>query len=81
MGTERYTHDETKEQGARIMVLDFIDEYNGFLSLTDDEYQKARETNPSVRKYAHEFLELTISGADEAIRGIKYPKSAGWRHV
>ena len=46
-----------KSKGAGIMVSDFIDEHNGFLALTDKEYQAAKVTNPNIRPYAREFLE------------------------
>ena len=35
-----------KERGAGIMVSDFIDEKNGYLSLTKEEYDKAKISNP-----------------------------------
>lgn len=84
-----------KGKGAGIMVSDFIDEHNGFLSLSDDEYRKAKETNPSVKRYAREFLEygenrdgywnrdkfMAQMNRAVEIAEIKYPKSAGWRHV
>lgn len=46
-----------KSKGAGIMVSDFVDEHNGFLALSDSEYETAKATNPHVRKYACEFLE------------------------
>ena len=46
-----------KSKGAGIMVSDFIDEYNGFLALTDEQFKEAKKSNPSMKKYAHEFLE------------------------
>ncbi len=39
------------------MVSDFIDEHNGFLALSDDEYQTAKDSNPRICPYAREFLE------------------------
>ena len=45
-----------KSKCAGIMVSDFIDEHNGFLALSDDEYEAAKVSNPNVRKYAREFL-------------------------
>ena len=44
---------KSKSKGAGIMVSDFIDEYNGFLALTDEQ----KKSNPSIKKYAREFLE------------------------
>ena len=46
-----------KSKGSGIMVSDFIDEQNGFLALSDEEYESAKATNPCIRKYAREFLE------------------------
>ena len=81
-----------KGKGSGIMVSDFIDEHNGFLALTDEEYEAAKQANPSVRKYAREFLEYgesregywtsekfvqQIERAVE-ISEVKYPKSDGW---
>lgn len=46
-----------KSKGAGIMVSDYIDEYNGFLALTDEQFKEAKKSNPSIKKYAREFLE------------------------
>ena len=46
-----------KSKGAGIMVSDFIDEFQGFLALTDDEYEAAKASDPGIKKYAREFLE------------------------
>ena len=46
-----------KSKGAGIMVSDFIDEYNGFLALTDEQFEEAKKSNLSIKKYAREFLE------------------------
>ena len=46
-----------KSKGAGIMVSDFIDEYNGFLALSDEEYDRAKVSNPCLRKYARKFRE------------------------
>ena len=84
-----------KSKGAGIMVSDFIDEHNGFLALTDEEYQAAKVTNPNIRPYARECLEYGeskegywtrdkfIAQMHRAIEiaEIKYPKEGGWRHV
>lgn len=32
---------KSKGRGAGIMVSDFVDEHNGFLALTDEEYEQA----------------------------------------
>ena len=46
-----------KSKGAGIMVSDFINEHNGFLALSDDEYEGAKPSNPNIYRYAREFLE------------------------
>ena len=46
-----------KSKGAGIMVSDYIDEHNGFLALTNDEYERAKTTHPRIKPYAREFLE------------------------
>ena len=95
MGSEGRENDETKKQGAGIMVSDFIDEHNGFLALTDVEYKTAKASDPNIRKYAREFLEYGeskegywtrdkfIAQMQRAVKiaEIKYPKEDGWRHV
>ncbi len=48
---------EQKSKGAGIMVYHFIDNHNGFLMLTDSEYEEAKKTNPGIKKSAAEFLE------------------------
>ena len=63
-----FFHDETTFQsngdqtlqwprGTGIMLSDFIDEKIGFLCLTDEEYERAKQINPSAKKYARQFLE------------------------
>ena len=84
-----------KSKGAGIMVSDFIDEHQGFLALSDAEYEAAKKNNPSIKPYAREFLEygegregywnrdkfmLQMERAVQ-ISEIKYPKGEGWRHV
>ena len=84
MGNEGRVKPNSK--GAGIMVSDFVDEHNGFLALSDDEYEAAKVTN---RKYARQFLEYGeskdrfIAQMHRAIEiaEIKYPKEDGWRHV
>ena len=84
-----------KSKGAGIMVSDFIDAFQGFLALTDDEYEAAKASYPGIKKYAREFLEYgeTREGywtrdkfvvqMETAVKiaEVKYPKSSGWRHV
>ena len=95
MGNEGREDDKPKSKEAVIMVLGFVDEHNGFLALTDTEYETAKTTNPHIRKYAREFLEYGesregcwtrdkfIAQMERAIEiaEIKYSKEDGWHHV
>ena len=57
MGSERHKNDEAKSRGAGIMVSNFIDEHHELILLTDEEYDKTKQINPSSKKFAHQFLE------------------------
>lgn len=46
-----------KSKGSGIMVSDFIDERNGCLQLTEEEYERAKEKDPTIRKHARQLLE------------------------
>ena len=46
-----------KSNGSGIMVSDFIDERNGYLQLTEEEYEHAKEKDPMIRKHARQLLE------------------------
>ena len=46
------------------MVSDFVDEFNGFLALSNEEYQAAKATKPNILPYAREFLEYGESRGD-----------------
>jgi len=46
-----------KSKGSGIMVSDFVDEHNGFLSLSDAEYEVSKTNHPNLPMYAREFLE------------------------
>lgn len=35
------------------MISDFIDEHNGYLQLTDEEYERAKKKDPTIRKHAY----------------------------
>lgn len=45
-----------KSRGAGIMISDYIDEHSGFLCLTDQEYERMKETNPSAKKFARQLF-------------------------
>ena len=84
-----------KSKGAGIMVSDFVDEPNGFLALSDAEYESAKISNPHIRKYVRAFLEYRESKEgywtrdkfiaqmekNIIIAEIKYPKINGWQHL
>ena len=84
-----------KSKGSGIMVSDFIDEHNGYLALTQEEYDRVKVSDPSIRLQAREFLEYGeakegywtsdkfMARIEKAIRitEVKYPKEEGWRHV
>ena len=84
-----------KSRGAGIMLLDFIDEYSGFLDLTDEEYERAKTMNPSAKKYSQAFLEYGENREGYWTRDkfmeqmklavdmaeLKYPSADGWRHA
>lgn len=94
-GTKGTKMMKPKSRGAGIMLSDFIDERNGFLSLTDEEYERSKQANPSARKYARQFLEYGenkegywtrdkfMSQMNIAVdmAEFKYPKEDGWRIV
>ena len=47
---------KTKSKGSVIMVSDFIDEINGYLCLTQEEYIKAREVHKTIQTEARSLL-------------------------
>lgn len=46
-----------KSKGSRIMVSDFIDELNGYLALTDQEFRQAKSKDKTITQFARETLE------------------------
>lgn len=84
-----------KSKGSGIMVSDFIDEKNGYLALTQEEYDRAKIEDPKAKMYARQLLEygeskegywtldkfmLQIKEAVKIVK-IKYPRTEGWRVV
>lgn len=73
-----------------IMVSEFIYEHNGYLQLTDEEYARTMEIEPTIRKHARLFeygeargdwtSERFMAQLKEAakIADAKYPKADGW---
>ena len=84
-----------KSKGAGIMVSDFIDEHSGYLHLTDEEHASAKESDPTILKYARTLFEYGesregywtserfMNQLKEAVKiaDAKYPKVDGWRVV
>ena len=83
-----------KSKGSGIMVSDFIDEKNGYLQLTQEEYDKAKNDS-TIARFARELFEYGEAKegywtADKLMKQIKaavkiaktkYPKSEGYRLV
>ena len=46
-----------KSHGSGIMVSDFIDEHNGYLRLTNEEFRQAAGRVDGLQREAHAFLE------------------------
>ena len=84
-----------KSKGAGIMVSDFIDEHNGYLQLSDEEYERSKSFHPGIKKYARKYLEygenkegywtsekfMTQIEDAAKIAEIKYPRDEGYRLV
>ena len=81
-----------KSKGSDIMLSDFIDEKNGFLALTQEEYDRVKLIDPSMKMYAQQFLEYGeskegywtsdkfMSQIKQAVKRVnfKYPREEGW---
>ena len=77
------------------MVSDFIDEQNGYLQLTEEEFSRAKETIPDLKRYARVYLEygenkegywtserfMTQIKDVVMIAECKYPHDQGYRLV
>ena len=84
-----------KSKCAGIMVSDFVDERNGYLALTNEEFDRLSQTNPDIKKQARclllygeskegywtseNFLEQMKHAV--AIANVRYPKEEGWKVV
>lgn len=42
-----------KSKGAGIMISDFVDSKNGFLAITEAEYENVKETDPGSAMHEH----------------------------
>ena len=56
-GTEDQRFVRPKSKGAGLMVSDFIEETGGYLGLTDQEYQEAKQQRPGIQKSARVIIE------------------------
>ena len=84
-----------KSKGAGIMVSDFIDEHNGYLRLSDDEYEHFKESHPGIKRQARAYLEYVENKEGywtsekfmaqievaATIAEVKYPREEGYRLV
>ena len=84
-----------KSKGAGIMVSDFVEEREGYLALTFEQYDQAKLSDPHFPLQARQLLEYGDSKEgywtsvrfmqqmERAVRiaDFKYPKSDGWRCV
>ena len=84
-----------KSKVSGIMVSDFVDEINGYLSLTKAEHEQASRANPRLKRSPHQYLEYSESRegywtSDKftaqmeiaaAISEVKYPREKGWKLV
>ena len=81
-----------KPKGSGIKISDFIEERDGYLALTKEQYDAVKSNIPSVRMYARQHLEYgksrggywTSDKFTNQIRyaikivKVKYPKNDGW---
>ena len=82
-----------KGKGAGIMVSDFIDEHNGYLRLTDEEFTQGLQKHPDLKRQARVFLEYgenkegywnsdkflaQIKDAAKIV-DVKYPREKGYK--
>ena len=84
-----------ESKGSGIMVSDFIDERNGYLALSDEEYAQANAKDITMTQMARETLEYGESregywSCDKfmlqleravKIADIRYPHSEGWQVI
>ena len=84
-----------KSKGSGIMVSDFVDERNGYLALTDAEFEAGKRSNPNLQQQALTSIEYGESREgywtsekfmkqmEKAVQiaEVKYPKCDNWRHI
>ena len=49
-----------KMKGSGIMVSDFVEEYGGFLKLTNEAFKHAKENDPTMVQEARQLLEYGV---------------------
>ena len=84
-----------KGRGAGIMVSDFITEQDGYLHLTEAEYQEGLEKYPNLKRYARASIEygenkdgywtserfINQIKSVSQIAEVKYPREKGYKVV
>lgn len=60
-----------KSRGSGMMVSDFVDEFSGFLRLTDLELERGKQTVPDITKEAREII-LYGENRDEYWTGERF---------
>ena len=94
-GTKGTVIMKPKGKGSGIMVSDFIDEKGGYLSMTEEEYDRVKQTDPNIWIQARCYLEYGESregywNSERFMEQIKvavkiaetkYPRSENWKHV
>ena len=49
-----------KSQGRGILVINFLDEHNGYLHLSDEEYDREKGSHPGLWKKTRCFLKIEV---------------------
>jgi len=74
-----------KSHGSGIMVSDFIDEHNGYLRLTSEEFAQAVDKVAGLKQETHaeygKDTGLFLGQLEDAIKTakVKYPREKGYR--
>ena len=51
-----------KTKGSGVMVLDFVEEHDSYLRLSDDQYERDKVIDPSIAQSARVTFEYGIEG-------------------
>ena len=75
-----------KSKGSGIMVSDFVSERDGYLALTENEYQRAKRVDPSIQMYTRQLKKTSekfMCQIKQAVKiaEAKYPREGGLRIV